>query len=44
MASAAVRASANPPSTRLAAASGDPLGLMFRVVVLRGARRGEAVG
>lgn len=28
----------------LAAAGSDPLGLMFRLVVLRGARRGEAVG
>lgn len=28
----------------LACAEGDPLGLMFRIVVLRGARRGEAVG
>lgn len=28
----------------LAATAADPLGLMFRVVVLRGARRGEAVG
>ncbi|HTT53851.1 MAG TPA: site-specific integrase [Streptosporangiaceae bacterium] len=28
----------------LAASAADPLGLMFRVVVLRGARRGEAVG
>lgn len=28
----------------LAASAGDPLGLMFRLVVLRGGRRGEAVG
>jgi len=28
----------------LAATAGDQLGLMFRIVVLRGARRGEAVG
>jgi integrase len=28
----------------LAATAGDPLGLLFRLVVLRGARRGEAVG
>src|SRR5262249_10382033 len=28
----------------LAASAGDPLGLLFRLVVLRGARRGEAVG
>lgn len=28
----------------LAASRDDPLGLMFRIVVLRGARRGEAVG
>jgi integrase len=28
----------------LTASAGDPLGLLFRLVVLRGARRGEAVG
>ena len=28
----------------LAATAADPLGLMFRLVVLRGFRRGEAVG
>lgn len=28
----------------LAVSAGDPLGLLFRIVVLRGARRGEAVG
>jgi len=28
----------------LAATAGDPLGLLYRIVVLRGARRGEAVG
>jgi integrase len=28
----------------LAATAGDPLGLLFRIVLLRGARRGEAVG
>jgi integrase len=28
----------------LAASAGDPLGLLFRIVVLRGARRGEACG
>jgi integrase len=30
--------------TFLAASADDPLGLLFRIVVLRGARRGEAVG
>jgi integrase len=28
----------------LAASAADPLGLLFRIVILRGARRGEAVG
>ncbi len=28
----------------IAASAGDPLGLMFRIIILRGERRGEAVG
>lgn len=40
----AERWSAKETSRFLAASADDPLGLLFRIVVLRGARRGEAVG
>lgn len=40
----AQRWSAAQAARFLAAAADDPLGLLFRLVVLRGARRGEAVG
>lgn len=38
------RWSAAEASRFIAASAGDPLGLLFRVVVLTGERRGEAVG
>lgn len=38
------RWSAPQAATFLAASAGDPLGLLFRVVILRGARRAEACG
>jgi integrase len=38
------RWSAREAARFLVSSAGDPLGLMFRIVVLRGARRGEAVG
>ncbi|HVB45572.1 MAG TPA: site-specific integrase [Streptosporangiaceae bacterium] len=40
----AQRWSAPQARTFLAASADDPLGLLFRIVVLRGARRGEAIG
>ena len=40
----AVRWSASQARAFLAATASDPLGLLFRIVLLRGARRGEAVG
>jgi integrase len=40
----AARWSASEARRFLAAVEGDPLGLAFRLVVLRGARRGEALG
>lgn len=41
---AAQRWSAAEAARFLSASASDPLGLLFRLVVLRGARRGEAVG
>jgi len=40
----AARWSARQAARFLAASAADPLSLLFRLVVLRGARRGEAVG
>ena len=40
----AARWSAREAARFLVSSAGDPLGLMFRIVVLRGVRRGEAVG